>query len=87
MDKNWSACSLHGDHHLWPLFSSCPCQGLPNKTRWQDLYKSTRRELNAERPASGDTSWTLEGIARDVVGQLLVPSPSQQLAAMALSVG
>ena len=60
--------------------------GLPNKTRWQDLYKSTRAELierlYAEMPASGGTSWTLEGIARDFVGQLLVPSPSQRLAAV-----
>lgn len=61
--------------------------GLPNKTRWQDLYKSTRAEL-IERlcelpvPASGGTSWTLEGLARDFVGQLLVPSPSQRLAAV-----
>ena len=60
--------------------------GLPNKTRWSDLYKSTRAELierlYAEMPASGGTSWTLEGIARDFVGQLLVPSPSQRLAAV-----
>ena len=61
--------------------------GLPNKTRWQDLYKSTRRaelieRLYAEMPASGGTSWTLEGIARDFVGQLLVPSPSQRLGAV-----
>ena len=60
--------------------------GLPNKTRWQDLYKSTRAELierlYAEMPASGGTSWTLKGIARDFVGQLLVPSPSQRLAAV-----
>ena len=60
--------------------------GLPNKTRWQDLYKSTRAELierlYAEMPASGGTSWTLEGIAREFVGQLLVPSPSQRLAAV-----
>ena len=48
-----------------------------------DLYKSTRAELierlYAEMPASGGTSWTLEGIAGDFVGQLRVPSPSQQL--------
>ena len=60
--------------------------GLPNKTRWQDLYKITRAELierlYAEMPASGGTSWTLEGIAREFVGQLLVPSPSQRLAAV-----
>ena len=57
--------------------------GLPNKTRWSDLYKSTRAELierlYAEMPASGGTSWTLEGIAGYFVGQLRVPSPSQQL--------
>ena len=51
-----------------------------------DLYKSTRAELierlYAEMPASGGTSWTLEGIAGDFVGQLRVPSPSQQLAAV-----
>ena len=59
--------------------------GLPNKTRWQDLYKSTRAELierlYAETPASGGT-WTLQGLARYVVGQLFVPSPSQRLAAV-----
>ena len=60
--------------------------GLPKKTRWQDLYKITCAELieqlHAEMPASGGTSWTLEGIARYFVGQLLVPSPSQRLAAV-----
>ena len=67
--------------------------GFSNKTRWQDLYKSTRAELierlYAEMPADlgGDLGvrcplWTLEGSARDFVGQLLVPSPSQRLAAV-----
>ena len=60
--------------------------GLPNKTRWQALYKSTRAELieqlYVEMPASGGTRWTLKGIARYFVGQLLVPSPSQRLAAV-----
>ena len=64
--------------------------GLPNKTRWQDLYKSTRagliERLYVEMPASGGATWspqwTLEGSARDFVGQLLVPSPSQRLAAV-----
>ena len=60
--------------------------GLPNKTRWQDLYESTRAELIEQlchkMPASGGKSWTLEGIARDFVGQLLVPSPSHRLAAV-----
>ena len=64
--------------------------GLPNKTRWQDLYKSTRagliERLYAEMPASGGATcspqWTLEGSARDFVGQLLVPSPSQRLVAV-----
>ena len=59
--------------------------GLPNKTRWQDLYNSTRAQFNqrlyAEMLASGSPSWTLEGIARYFVVQLLVPSPSQRLAA------
>ena len=64
--------------------------GLPHKTLWQDIYKllyhkSTRAELErlyaAKMPASGGT-WTLEGIARDCVGPLFVPLPSQRLAAV-----
>jgi len=59
--------------------------GLPSPTRWQDLYKSTRpnllERLNAEMLASGGTAWTLGGMAREFVGQLILPSPSQRLTA------
>jgi len=59
--------------------------GLPSPTRWQDLYKSSRpnvlERLNAEMPASGGTAWTLGGMAREFVGQLILPSPSQRLTA------
>ena len=72
-------------HILLLIFGKC---GLPNKTRWQDLYKSTRagliERLYAEMPASGGTSWTLEGVARDFVGPLIVLSPSQRLAAVSV---
>ena len=69
-------------HMLTLIFSKF---GLPNKTRWQDLYKRNAKlieQLYAEMPASGGTSWTLKGIARAFVGQLLVPSPSQRLTAV-----
>ena len=57
--------------------------GLPSPSRWGELYKRTRRDLILQlydkMPASGGmTSWDL-GEAREFVGKLIAPSPSERL--------
>ena len=51
---------------------------------WSELYKGARPglidRLHHERPVSDGKAWVL-GEARDFVGKLLVPSPSERLTA------